>query len=222
MTQFIQDMLQFIQENIFSIITATIAVIALWQTHIQIKISNKQFLFKNRLEKYTIANMLIELFKENQSLLDYSNKKDNEAIIVDIQFASLTNVGYLKDITGIISDPKNNEIKTEFLLKLEEIKQLANEIKFLFKREQGLLLNIFIVDYKNVLMELYKYQIFQNSMRENRIPMLKPKTYVELQEEFDEKSHRMRLFSAINQLENSYRKIQDEDVIAKIEKEIKL
>lgn len=213
---------QFIHENIFSIITAIIAVIALWQTHIQIKISNKQFLFKKRLEKYTIANMLIELFKEYQQLLDYSKTKDNEAIIVDIQFASLTNVGYLKDITEIISDPKNNKIKTEFLLKLEEMKQLANEIKFLFKMEQGLLLNNFIIDYKNVLMELYKYQIFQNIMIENRIPILEPKTYAELQEEFDEKSHRMRLFSAIKQLESSYRKLQDEDIIAKIEKEIKL
>ena len=85
-------MTQFIQDNIFSIITATIAIIALWQTHIQIKISNKQFLFKKRLEKYTIANMLIELFKEYKSLLDYSKKKEDEAIIVDIQFASLTNV----------------------------------------------------------------------------------------------------------------------------------
>ena len=215
-------MTQFIQDNIFSIITATIAIIALWQTHIQIKISNKQFLFKKRLEKYTIANMLIELFKEYQSLLDYSKKKEDEAIIVDIQFASLTNVGYLKDITEIISDPKNNEIKTEFLLKLEEIKQLANEIKFLFKRKQGELFSNFIFDYQNVLLELYKYQIFQNFMRENKAPSLIPKTYAELQEEFDEKSHRMRLFSAINQLKNSYRKLQDEDVIAKIEKEIKL
>lgn len=215
-------MTQFIQDNIFSIITATIAVIALWQTHIQIKISNKQFLFKKRLEKYTIANMLIELFKEYQSLLDYSKKKDDEAIIVDIQFASLTNVGYLKDITEIISDPKNNEIKTEFLLKLEEINQLANEIKFLFKIEQGLLLSNFIIEYKNVLMELYKYQIFQNFMRENKSPSIVPKTYAELQEELDEKSHRIKLFSAINQLKNSYRKLQDEDVIAKIEKEIKL
>ena len=80
----------------------------------------------------------------------------------------------------------------------------------------------FIFDYQNVLLELYKYQIFQNSMQEYRIPILAPKTYVELQEELDEKSHRMRLFSAIKQLESSYRKLQDEDVIAKIEKEIKL
>ena len=213
---------QFIQNNIFSIITAIVAIIALWQTHKQIKLSNKQYLFESRVKKYTLANGLMQLYKENESLLDYSKEKKDEAIIVDFQFENLTNIGYLKDITGIIYDPKNNEIKTEFLLKLEEIKQLSNEIKFLFKRKQGELLSNFIFDYQNVLLELYKYQIFQNFMRENKTPSLVPKTYAELQEEFDEKSHRMRLFSAINQLENSYRKLQKEDVIEKIEKEIKL
>lgn len=213
---------QFIQNNIFSIITAIVAIIALWQTHKQIKLSNKQYLFESRVKKYTLANGLMQLYKENESLLDYSKEKKDEAIIVDFQFENLTNIGYLKDITGIIYDPKNNEIKTEFLLKLEEIKQLSNEIKFLFKRKQGELLSNFIFDYQNVLLELYKYQIFQNFMRENKAPSLVPKTYAELQEEFDEKSHRMRLFSAINQLENSYRKLQKEDVIEKIEKEIKL
>ena len=209
-------------EILFSIITAIIAIIALWQTHIQIKISNKQFLFKNRLEKYTLASTLIQLFQENQTLLDYSKAKDNEAIIVDFQFVNLTNVGYLKDITGIIYNPKNNDAKTNFLLKLEEIKQLANEIKFLFKRKKGELLNKFIFDYQNVLLELYKYQIFQNFMKENKSPSLVPKTYAELQKEFDENSHRTKLFVAINQLKNSYKKLQEEDVIAKIEKEIKL
>ena len=222
MPQFIQEVIKFIQNNIFSIITAIVAIIALWQTHKQIKLSNKQHLFDSRVKKYTLAIGLIQLYRENKSLLDYSKEKEDEAIIVDFQFENLTNIGYLKDITGIIYDPKNNEEKTKFLLKLEELKQLATEIKFLFKRKQGELLSNFIFDYQNVLLELYKYQIFQNFMRENKSPSLVPKTYAELQEEFDEKSHRMRLFAAINQLENSNRKLQDENVIAKIEKEIKL
>ena len=157
MTQFIQNMLQFIQDNIFSIITAIVAIIALWQTHKQIKLSNKQYLFESRVKKYTLANGLIQLYEDNKSLLDYSNKKEDEAIIVDFQFENLTNIGYLKDITGIIYDPKNNEEKTKFLLKLEELKQLANEIKFLFKRKQGILLNNFVYNYQIVLLELYKY-----------------------------------------------------------------
>lgn len=222
MTQFIQNMLQFIQDNIFSIITAIIAIIALWQTHKQIKLSNKQYLFESRVKKYTLANGLIQLYEDNKSLLDYSNEKEDEAIIVDFQFENLTNIGYLKDITGIIYDPKNNEEKTKFLLKLEELKQLANEIKFLFKRKQGILLNNFVYNYQNVLLELYKYQILQNLMKENSVPSIEPKTFAELQKDYGEINHRTRLFEAIKQLKNSYEELLDKNAIAKIEKEIKL
>ena len=69
MIQFIQNMLQFIQDNIFSIMTAIIAIIALWQTHKQIKLSNKQYLFESRVKKYTLANGLIQLYEDNKSLL---------------------------------------------------------------------------------------------------------------------------------------------------------
>lgn len=222
MTQFIQNMLQFIQDNIFSIITAIMAIIALWQTHKQIKLSNKQYLFESRVKKYTLANGLIQLYEDNKSLLDYSNEKEDEAIIVDFQFENLTNIGYLKDITGIIYDPKNNEEKTKFLLKLEELKQLANEIKFLFKRKQGILLNNFVYNYQNVLLELYKYQILQNLMKENSVPSIEPKTFAELQKDYGEINHRTRLFEAIKQLKNSYEELLDKNAIAKIEKEIKV
>ena len=222
MTQFIQNMLQFIQDNIFSIITAIVAIIALWQTHKQIKLSNKQYLFESRVKKYTLANGLIQLYEDNKSLLDYSNKKEDEAIIVDFQFENLTNIGYLKDITGIIYDPKNNEEKTKFLLKLEELKQLANEIKFLFKRKQGILLNNFVYNYQIVLLELYKYQILQNLMKENSVPSIEPKTFAELQKDYGEINHRTRLFESIKQLKNSYEELLDKNAIAKIEKEIKL
>lgn len=222
MPQFIQEVIQFIQNNIFSIITAIVAIIALWQTHKQIKLSNKQYLFESRVKKYTLVNGLIQLYEDNKLLLDYSNKKEDEAIIVDFQFENLTNIGYLKDITGIIYDPKNNEEKTKFLLKLEEVKQLSNEIKFLFKRKQGILLNNFVYNYQNVLLELYKYQILQNLMKENSVPSLEPKTFAELQKDYGEINHRTRLFEAIKQLKNSYEKLLDKNAIAKIEKEIKL
>ena len=61
---------QFIGNNIFAIITAIIAVIALWQTHRQITISNKHQLFDKRVDRFITINGLISLFKESKHLMD--------------------------------------------------------------------------------------------------------------------------------------------------------
>ena len=157
--------LNFIENNLFAIITALIAIIALLQTHKQIKISNKQYLFDKRLSNYLLAKGLLELYKDNESLLDYTDDPDDEAIIVNYQFINLTNNNYLKDVTCIINEPKNNEFKNNFLVKIEELKQLSNEVRFLFPNKNGLLLSNFIMKYQNVLMELYKYQIVLDLMK---------------------------------------------------------
>lgn len=216
------SILNFFGENIFPLITASVAIIAILQTSLQIKISNKQFLFKNRVKKYTLINSLTWLYEDNKSLLDYSNSKDNEPIIVDFQFENLTNIGYLKDITEIIYDVKNNDKKIKFLLKLEELRNLANEIKFLFKGESGELLSQYIYNYQDLLLELYKYQVLLNSMKDNRIPGNENITYEELQKEFGESKHRNRLYNVISKLKNSYDELSKNEIIKEIEKDISL
>ncbi len=154
-----KNILECICDNLLPIITVIATLIALWQTHKQIKISNKQYLFDKRLSKYLLAKGLLELYNDNESLLDYTDDPDDEAIIVDYQFINLTNNNYLKDVTCIINEPKNNEFKNNFLVKIEELKQLSNEVRFLFPNKSGLLLSNFIMKYQDTLMELYKYQI---------------------------------------------------------------
>lgn len=212
----------FIENNLFAIITALIAIIALLQTHKQIKISNKQYLFDKRLSKYLLAKGLLELYKDNESLLDYTDDPDDEAIIVDYQFINLTNNNYLKDVTCIINEPKNNEFKNNFLVKIEELKRLSNEVRFLFQNKNGLLLSNFIMKYQNVLMELYKYQIVLDLMKKNEIPRKNKATYNELQNEYEELKHRQRLYNAIDDLKKSYHEVVSKKVINKIEKSIKL
>lgn len=214
--------LNFFEENILPLITASIAIIAIFQTSLQIKISNKQFLFKKRVEKYTLANSLICLYEDNKSLLDYSDSKDNEPIIVDFQFENLTNIMYLKDITEIIYDVKNNNKKVKFLLKLEELRNLANEIKFLFKGKSGELLSQYIRNYHDLLLELYKYQVLLNLMKDNRISGNDNITYEELQKEFGESKYRNRLYNVISKLKNSYDELSKNEIIPKVEKEIEL
>lgn len=214
--------LNFIENNLFAIITALIAIVALLQTHKQIKISNKQYLFDKRLSKYLLAKGLLELYKNNESLLDYTDDPDDEAIIVDYQFINLTNNNYLKDVTCIINEPKNNEFKNNFLVKIEELKKLSNEIRFLFRDNSGVLLGNFIIEYQNVLMELYKYQIVLDLMKNDEIPRKNKPTYNELQKEYGELKYRHSLYDAIDDLKKSYHEVVSKKVINKIEKSIKL
>ena len=218
----IKDILVFLENNLFAIITAVIAIIALFQTHVQIKISNKQFLFDKRLDKYLLAKGLLELYKDNKKLLDYNSCPDDKAIIVDYQFINLTNNNYLKDVTCIINEPKNNDFKNAFLVKIEELKKLSTEIKFLFPNKSGQLLGNFIMKYQNILMELYKYQIISDLINDDNIPRKNKPTYIELQKEYGELEHRHRLYNAINELKKSYYDALDKKAINKIEKSIKL
>lgn len=217
-----KDILDFVENNLFAIITASIAIIALLQTHKQIKISNKQYLFDKRLSKYPLANGLLELYNDNENLLDYTDYLDDKPIIVDSQIINLTNNNYLKDITCIIKEPKNDEFKNNFLVKIEELKKLSNEIKFLFHDNSGVLLGNFIIEYQNVLMELYKYQIVLDSMMNDNIPRKNKPPYNELQKNYGELKHRHRLYNAIDNLKKSYNEVVSKRVINKIEKSIKL
>ena len=217
-----KNILQYIYDNLLPIITIIATLIALLQTHKQIKISNKQYLFDKRLSKYLLAKGLLELYKDNESLLDYIDDLDNEPIIVDSQFINLTNNNYLKDVTCIINELKNNEFKNNFLVKIEELKKLSNEVRFLFQNKNGLLLSNFIMKYQNVLMELYKYQIVLDLMKKDEIPRKNKPTYNELQNEYGELKHRHRLYGAIDDLKKSYHEVISKKVINKIEKSIKL
>ena len=210
------NILKFIEKNLFATITAFIAIIALFQTHKQIGVNNKQFLFDKRLNKYLIARGLLELYKDNEKLLDFSKKRDNEPIIVDIHFINLTNNKYLKDVASIINDPKNNEFKNNFLVKIEELKQLSKEVRFLFQNKSGLSLGDFIMKYQNVLMELYNYQIILDLMKNDEIPRKNKPTYNELQKDYGELKHRYKLYRAIDDLKKSYDEVVNKKIINKI------
>lgn len=72
----------------FSVITACVAITALIQTQVQIRLSNKQHLFDKRVESYLIAIGLLRLYENNYSSFD---GQDEPFLAVDVQFSFFTN-----------------------------------------------------------------------------------------------------------------------------------
>ena len=209
---------QFIGNNIFSIITAIIAVIALWQTHRQITISNKHQLFDKRVDRFITVNGLISLFKESKNLMD---KEDYDHFIdVTVLFHNLTNNIYLKDIGTIIDNVEQENIRQNFLIKLEEIKKLSIEMKFLFNGDSINLIKEFVYQYQELLRLMYKEQIILNRILEKNSK--NPTEFIKLQKEFGERKFREDLYTEYDRIKQLYDAIIEKNIISNIENQIKL
>ena len=211
-------MIKFIGENIFSIITATVAIIAIWQTHRQIKISNKHQLFDRRVDRFILIKGLISLFEDSKHLM---NKEDyNHFIDVTVLFHSLTNNTYLKDIGKIIDNVKQEDIRQSFLVKLEDFKKISIEVEFIFSKKNIRLIKEFVYKYQELLRTMYEEQIILDKiMEKNR---KNPTEFVKLQEEFGEKRYRENLYSEYDKIQLLYDEIIEKDIIKSIENQIKL
>lgn len=207
-------MIKFIGENIFSIITATVAIIAIWQTHRQIKISNKHQLFDRRVDRFILIKGLISLFEDSKHLM---NKEDyNHFIDVTV----LTNNTYLKDIGKIIDNVKQEDIRQSFLVKLEDFKKISIEVEFIFSKKNIRLIKEFVYKYQELLRTMYEEQIILDKiMEKNR---KNPTEFVKLQEEFGEKRYREKLYSEYDKIQLLYDEIIEKDIIKSIENQIKL
>ena len=210
------------KEFLVASMSAIIAIVALFQTHRQITLSNKQFLFEKRLDRYILSKGLIELYLISEGLLNYSDKSNDNPIVVDFPFLNLVNNTFLKDVGKVMKNPYSKTEKIKYLIKIEDIKKLSDEVKFLFKKKCGLYLSDFIMKYQNVLTELYKYRIVQYSMFNDKIPRSKKPLYVELQKEYGESTYRESLIKAVDELKKSYQLVIDTESMKKIEKMLKL
>lgn len=216
MLQFIQEVIQFTKNNIFSIITAIVAIIALFQTHKQITINNKHHLFDKRVDKFMTVNGLISLFKESKNLMDIEGY-DN-FIDLTVLFHSLTNNIYLKDIGTIIDNTYEESIRQNFLVKLEEMKKLSIEIKFLFHGNKINIIKDFVYEYQELLKTMYKEQIILNKILEKNSE--NPTEFIKLQKEFGERKYREDLYAEYEKIKIIYDAIIEKNIIKSIESQI--
>lgn len=216
--EFMNNTINFIGDNIFSVITAITAIVAIWQTHKQIKIRNKQHLFDKRMEKFIICTGLISLYSENKRLIKEGNK--NEPLEVNMLFLGLTNNVYLKDIGNIISDTHNEKLRIEFLIKLEELYKVASEIELIFPSRHSKILKEFILEYRDLLQKFYKYRcVLEKIEKEND---KNPQEFVKLQKIFGEEKYREELYYTYKNIETIYKEIEEKNIIEKVKKQIKL
>lgn len=202
----------------FSVITAVVAIIALVQTKQQIKLSNKQYLFDNRVEHYLIAKGLIQLYESNKTLLTVKNNEPSFAI--DFIFAQMTNNTFLEKITDVIAHPLENPYHKEFLIKIEIMKDVSVKIKFIFGGKFATLLGNYVLCYQELLFKMYQYQILLNKMQKSAQDF--NLTLDKAQEAVGEKQQREELQKAMEDLKQAYDVLIKEDVEEKIEKQIKL
>jgi hypothetical protein len=202
----------------FSVITAGVAIVAIYQTQHQIKLSNKQHLFDKRVEIYLIAKGLVQLYRSNNS--HFIHEEDRPIFEIDLKFTWLTNNVYLENMTLAIENPLTEPYHKEFLTKLEELKEVSSKIKFLFSGETAELLGDFVLHYQRLLFAMYQYQILVNKLKDtaNKFNL----SLEESQEKVHEKTHRNTLKQAFDNLKQADSLLKDKKVERQIEKQIRL
>lgn len=140
---------------IISIVTALTALVALYLSYRQIRISNRQQLFDRRVSLFLTFTGLLELYKELEPEL--INKGDEPFNILP-DFHGLTNNTQLQEAGKIIDDYSNEKNRIIFLSTLEELKKAATASEFIYKDDYKLIKD-FILQYVQVLLNMYKYEI---------------------------------------------------------------
>ena len=204
---------------IATVFSVVIAVIALIQTKKQIEVSNKQNLFKARIKSYLLVRALINLYINNREEIE-GEKEDNIYFNCEFLFYQMINNSYLENMGSVMQFPLHNPEQKEFLKSLEELRNNAEKMRFLFKGEIGVDTKKFILAYAQFLMSLYQYKILINSMDD----YAKTYPYVDINkavEDMKEKVHRKNLFEAFEKISEAYKLLEKYD-IEELEKQIEL
>lgn len=192
-----------------SAVTATVAIIALYQTHKQMKVSNKQHLFDKRVEVYLIAAELVGLYREMGPYIEGS--KNMEA------YWCLTKSSYFEGISLVRTTSSEHPVHEKFYAKMERLKDISAKIRLLFKARSSALLGAYIRHYQELLLSLYKYECVKNS------------SLIECNEdsdsfivEFNDEFWRETVLERARDLKQLYDELDRINVLKELEKQIKL
>lgn len=202
--------------DIFDIIPIVISIVPIILTLYQILVSNRQELFDKRIENYSIVSGLVKLYEDNRE--DFNDEDEGFFSIIDLKFWYLTNNPYLNEISNTINDPMNDDYRKKFLLKLEELKAIADISTFLYKGKYGEYIKDFVLSYVEVLFEMFKYKLFL--IRKASSSSKGPTYEKNLNDSEKKKKDKLRII--IRNLDRAYEVLVDENVDKKIKKQIKI
>ena len=189
-----------------SLLAVVISMIALWQTHRQIKLSNKQQLFDRRLSDYLIVKGLLDLYREHRGDLGIAD--DGKPLsCVNLTYAYLTNNSYLEATGDAPKPPLDNPARKVLLLKIEDLHRIAAEMELIFPKDILEPLNTFTLAYGKMLKALYGYGVIWNQMSGDMFPEMKNWTLGEKADHLGEERYRKEVFSALEQLERAYQAV---------------
>lgn len=148
--------------NLPEYISAIVAIIALFISCYQARLSNKQSLFNRRLNIWITVDKLMSVYVKNAKDLEHD---DEPQMAIGQLFEWLTNTTYLQSISASINKVLDADLQLKLHLKLDEMRSLAMEAKFCFKGKSGDAIAEFIEAYQSLLFSMY--QILLNKMSQS-------------------------------------------------------
>lgn len=201
-----------------SVITVLAAVIALFQSHKQVKISNRQALLDRRINKFLLFKDLLANYSNSITLLEESILSQD----VEFPFIYLTNCSSLEMIANVMKNPLSHEEKNLFLTKCEELEKSAIEVELIFKSSVSKYMAEFIIVYKKLLQVMYRQQIALNGLKDNNFDQKSCMSLDIFQEKAHDWAEKNKLYETADTLKKLYQLINDREVEKKIRKEISL
>lgn len=203
--------------NLPEYISAIVAIIALFISCYQARLSNKQSLFNRRLNIWITVDKLMSVYVKNAKNLEHD---DESQMAINLLFVLLTNTTYLQSISTSINQVLDAEPQLNLHLKLDEMKSLAMEAKFCFKGKSGDAIAEFIEAYQSLLFSMYQYQILLNKMSQSAEEY--QWTLEQAGERLGEPDQRQDLFERESALAASYKTLCQQNKRGAIQRQIQL
>lgn len=198
--------------TIVSALTAIIAVVSIFLTSHQIKRTNKQSLFDRRLSSFLKFKQYYSLYIEYKKYLE---EDDTFSSTIDLVFSWLTNCSDLEEMCLAMNKPLSGPEQKLFLTKIEQLRNLSAEISMIFDNPKAKIASEFVSEYSDLLQGMYRQQVYVTDSKKSGTKDLNSARK-------DYKEMAAPLYKTRNCLKITSQQIENQRIIEKFEKEIKL